>query len=364
MKFKSIGHFFGWILLGFNGIFAALMILCAYSPYISPTLFPVLACSGLAFPIFFIANILWLFFWVIFHRRYSLLSLVSMFICYGAIRAYVPINLFQEAPPENALKILSYNVMGYNKSEPHTKELPNKILAYLSTSNADIICLQEAMFNKWGSNHLSKEIIEKEMSDYPYYLHTAGNGNAWECFSKYPILSEKKINYSSKGNGSIAYEIKVGKDTILLINNHLESNKLTTEEKTAYRDMIIDPEKQKFKNTSLQLLKKIAEAASVRAPQADTIAKIIKNSHHKYIIACGDFNDSPISYVHHTIGENLNDAFINSGNGIGISFNKNGFYFRIDHILTSKNIKTYKCTVDKSIKTSDHYPIWSFIRLD
>ena len=31
---------------------------------------------------------------------------------------------------------------------------------------------------------------------------------------------------------------------------------------------------------------------------------------------------------------------------------------RVLIVLTSKNIQTYNCTVDKSIKVSDHYPIW------
>ena len=79
------------------------------------------------------------------------------------------------------------------------------------------------------------------------------------------------------------------------------------------------------------------------------------------IIVCGDFNDSPISYTHRVVGEGLNDAFVESGNGFGISYNQNHFYFRIDNILLSKNLKSYRCTVDNTIKSSDHYPIWCYV---
>ena len=51
----------------------------------------------------------------------------------------------------------------------------------------------------------------------------------------------------------------------------------------------------------------------------------------------------------------------NSGKGLGISYNQNKFYFRIDNILISPNLKAYNCTVDRSIKASDHYPIWCYI---
>ena len=37
-------------------------------------------------------------------------------------------------------------------------------------------------------------------------------------------------------------------------------------------------------------------------------------------------------------------------------------HFRIDHIMTSPNLEVYNCEVDRSIKASDHYPIWCYIR--
>ncbi|MEG2150049.1 MAG: endonuclease, partial [Bacteroidaceae bacterium] len=54
-------------------------------------------------------------------------------------------------------------------------------------------------------------------------------------------------------------------------------------------------------------------------------------------------------------------AFTQSGQGLGISYNQNKFYFKIDNILLSKNLKSYNCTVDNVIKDSDHYPIWCYI---
>ena len=110
------------------------------------------------------------------------------------------------------------------------------------------------------------------------------------------------------------------------------------------------------------LIRKLAEASAIRAPQADSIAQEIAASRYPYIIVCGDFNDTPISYAHRVIEKGLNDAFTKSGRGLGISYNQNKFYFRIDNILASKNLKPYNCTVDRSIKESDHYPIWCYLK--
>lgn len=41
------------------------------------------------------------------------------------------------------------------------------------------------------------------------------------------------------------------------------------------------------------LIRKLAEASAIRAPQADTIAHEITASPHPCIIVCGDFNDTP-----------------------------------------------------------------------
>lgn len=361
MILKSVGRFFGWILLGCNAVLVALMWTCAYSPYIDPVAHPVLACAGLAFPIFLVLNLLFLLFWLVFRRRYALLPLVAMVVCAGTIRSYIPVNAPVQEIPDDAIKILSYNVMGYDHDKPHKADDPNKILEYLLDSDADIICLQESMLSG-GSTLLNEGKVRKVMSDYPYYSHRQEDGNGWDCFSRYPILSADRVKYTSKNNGSMAYEILMGKDTLLLINNHFESNKLTADDKEAYRDMIKDPETEKVKAASRQLMGKVTEAASIRGPQADSVAAFLDRMPHKYVVVCGDFNDSPVSYVHRVIAERLTDAFIHSGRGLGISYNRNGFYFRIDHIFHSDNLESYNCTVDNTVKASDHYPIWCYLK--
>ena len=105
-----------------------------------------------------------------------------------------------------------------------------------------------------------------------------------------------------------------------------------------------DEETKKLKAVARLLIRKLAEASAIRAPQADSIAQEIAASRYPYIIVCGDFNDTPISYAHRVIEKGLNDAFTKSGRGLGISYNQNKFYFRIDNILASKNLKPYNCT--------------------
>lgn len=355
---KYIGRLLGWILLGINICMAVLLLICAYSSYINPVEHPVWSCAGLAFPAFLIANVLFFLFWLVVYRRYALLSLLTFFCCFGAIRTYMPVNLFGKEPPKDAIKILSYNTMAFEQGHPNLKDNPNSVLEYLRNSNADIICLQEYIL----SNRLTKKDVDYALRDYPYkhyYKLTGVNGVG--CYSRYPILSAHPVDYESRTNGSVAYTINVKGDTLLVVNNHLESNKLTEKDKAVYREMIKDPDKAKVSEGSRLLIGKLAEASTIRASQADSIAKLVAGFKGGGVIVCGDFNDSPLSYAHRVIGKELNDAFVQSGNGFGISYNQNHFYFRIDHILLSKNLESYQCTVDKTIKSSDHYPIWCFV---
>lgn len=359
---KHLGRLVAFLLLACNACLTGLLLFSAYSPHIQPVEHPIRSCTGLVFPVFWIFNLCFLVFWLVVQRyKSALLPLAGILFSFPQGRSYFPINFRTSELPEATCKVLSYNVMGF--AHDVKKDGKNPILTYLKQSEADILCLQEYR-TATSSRLLTQKDIERELSDYPYHrISFAGKGrnNRVACYSKFPILSARTIDYPSEHNGSVLYEVKWGNDTITLINNHLESNKLTKMDKDLYEDMLTDPEKEKVKSGVRLLVRKLAEASALRAPQADAVAREIAASPHRYIIVCGDFNDTPVSYAHCTIARGLDDAFTESGFGLGVSYNQNKFYFRIDNILVSKNLKAYNCTVDRSIKDSDHYPIWCFV---
>ena len=356
---RFIGQFLAWILLGVNSILALFLILTAYSPLLNPQAFPVLSCLGLAFPVFLLFNVLFLCFWLLVYRKYAFLSFLAMLCCWDAINTYMPVNMFGSEPPENAIKILSYNTRAFGEKASHTKEKPNEILDYLQQSDADIICLQECI---WGGK-LRKKDIDYAMKKYPYkhYCSLAGGLNGLGCYSRFPILSATPIKYKSSRNGSVAYRIKVKEDTLLVINNHLESFKIDNQDVETYQGVMDSPGDKKNSAGIRTLVKKLAEGTSIRSLQADTIAGLVDRFKGKGIIVCGDFNDSPLSYTHRVLSENLQDAFVQSGNGFGFSYVQHRLCFRIDHLLIGKDMQSYQCTVDNTMKGSDHYPIWCYV---
>lgn len=136
---------------------------------------------------------------------------------------------------------------------------------------------------------------------YPYVrVHTV-NGNSMACYSKYPVKLIENIDIESRNNASAAFSVKYKEHDIHVIVNHLESNKLDAHDKEVYTDMLKSPDENKVKSGSKHLFKKLADAMAIRGPQADVISEYIEQNYSPYMIVCGDFNDTPVSYVHNRI---------------------------------------------------------------
>lgn len=344
-KIGYIGRVMRLCLWGGNILVAAGFLFCAYSPYFSPTEHPVWACSGLLFPFFLLLNIAFLFVWLMAGRWFILLPLLTLWMGWSAVWTYCPVNKPEE-PQGKTLKLLTYNVFAFANGK-------DSILTYLQKSEADIICLQECVLDAQ---------VEKALSVYPYQKHTALAGESGiACFSRFPILSAERIPYESQNNGSMMYQLKVDADTLTLVNNHLESNKLNSEDKEIYNHLLKSPNQQNVEEGGKHLLHKLADAVKIRAVQADSVAAALSRVASSRILVCGDFNDSPISYAHRVIGTHLQDAYAEGGRGLGISYHRDHFYFRIDHIFAGSAFRVLQCKVDQSITASDHYPVWCVV---
>lgn len=329
------------------------LLFCAYSPFISPVTHPVWACAGLFFPFFVVANVFCLIYWLFLHRYWALLPLFFFVLSWNSIRTYIPFNREHKIVKEggNTIDIITYNLMYLYTTEKVGKKTVFPALEYVKGKKADIVFLQEFPMN-------NREAIEA-LKMYPYHVME----KSLACFSRYPIVSHQLVDYESVYNGSMLLKIKVESDTMLVVNNHLESNKLDRSDKEAYNQIISSPDNEKMKKDGKHLLNKLAEAVALRAPQADSVAKAVRTHRKNLTLVCGDFNDSPISYAHRVIGVGLRDAFVDAGNGPGFTYNRSRMYFRIDHIFVSHYFKVIACRVDDGIKASDHYPVWCRLQL-
>ena len=125
---KHFGKIVSYLILAINAFFVGMLILTAYSPYLHPKIHPLASCLGLTFPIFLAINICFVIFWLIINYRYTVLTIVGLLVCYQQIQTYIPINFTDKSIPENSIKLLSYNVMGFNNLEKKDEKKTNIIL--------------------------------------------------------------------------------------------------------------------------------------------------------------------------------------------------------------------------------------------
>jgi endonuclease/exonuclease/phosphatase (EEP) superfamily protein YafD len=133
----------------------------------------------------------------------------------------------------------------------------------------------------------------------------------------------------------------VGKDTLRLINNHLESYKLQSEDMSDVNKI-----EQKWRR-----------ATPLRNAQARVIRSEIEMSPYPVIVV-GDFNAVALSYAYWHISTDLHDAWNETHHfwEMGTTYNYKGFGVRIDYILCSDPLQPVSCEV-KETTGSDHKPV-------
>ncbi|MFC4675578.1 endonuclease/exonuclease/phosphatase family protein [Dysgonomonas termitidis] len=370
---KKIGRVIKYTVFATNIVAIILLLLSLLAWSVVPSKALLIAYLGLIFPILLFINIAYLILWTVFFRwKYAVIQLVVILACWQPISTCFPVHMETKEKdiPKNSIKVLTYNVRGFNWLTGN-KARNNPILDYVTQSNADIVCFQEFAVSTKKSNGsiISVQELNEIMKDYPYRSITelGKTGKAKKsyiygiaCYSKFPITESIKVPIQSTYNGSVIHKLEIDRRTVTLVVNHLESNRLTTEDKKLYKDFLKTRDRESFDEMASTLQDRLGAAYQIRESQVNLIRSFMDKQDAKATIVCGDFNDTPISYAYRTMKGDLVDSYANSGFGQGITYHENYFWVRIDFILHSRAFESYNCTVDK-VKYSDHYPVWTYL---
>ena len=351
-----------------------LMLICSsFAWTVSPKEHILFSYLGLFFPFILAINIAYLVFWLIsFRWKLLLVSVAVLIFCWKPIVTYFPFHLQDKKVPEGSIKLLTYNVRAFNGYMTGKNGEINPIFKYIRDSKADIVCIQEfiAMRNMDG-NVATKAEIKKILQHYPYQsvvgLAASNKFSLYglACYSKYPIVKTIQIPFSGYYyNGSAIFRIKINDKIISVVNNHLESNKITSEDKELYQRFYATKSSDMIESIAHNIKSRMGVAYRLRASQVDTIAMYLDQEKEQTdaMIVCGDFNDTPISYAYHTVKGNLLDSYAETGRGVGITYHENHFLFRIDYIFHDDNFEAFNTKVGK-IASSDHYPVMTYLKL-
>lgn len=353
-----------------TNIFAIILLFSSFLSWqVSPLKTNLFSYLGLGFGGILFINILYLFLWILFSKwKLAFISLLSLGLCYKPITTFFPVNIIKKKVPESSIKILTYNVQGFI-NERSKKAKNNPLLSYVAEIDADIVCMQEYMVSKTGQSIKTQRDINKILTQYKYKSVTPLKSSSKSltyglaCFSKYPIEKTTEIVFDSSYNGAAIYTININGSKYAVVNVHLESNSITAEDKKLYSDFIQNTDGTNLENVTTSIRNKLGRAYRIRTTQVKKIKSALQEMDVEGAIICGDFNDTPISYTYAQMKEGMTDSFVTSGFGPGISYNEDFFLFRIDNIMHSPNIKSYRAKIDR-VPYSDHYPLWAIIDLN
>ena len=227
-----------WGMLFTNIVVAIIMLLTLIGTVLSPDDFILPAYFTLTFPIFIALNLGFVFFWMLARKWFFLLSLSLLLFSANEVNNTLPIHFgkTKEIKANRPIHILTYNTKISGDLKKHTKRKPNKVIQYILDSNADIVCLQEFCVAE-KTEFITHADMIRIFKKYPYkHIEYKFKASNFTCgiatFSKYPIVRKHKIKYPSYYNISIYSDININGKIIRLINNHLESNRLTEIDKS------------------------------------------------------------------------------------------------------------------------------------
>ena len=356
-----------WIvqmMTGANVATVVVMLLVGFSDRIHPADHPLVSTLGMAFPILLVINMAFLLFWLIFKWTRAWIPVVGYVFSYVPISIYMPINA-STSHPDEALKLVSYNVCSFGGNYKYEQGF-EKVRDYLIDEKADIVCLQED--NDSWRRYCFKQFEERGLAynDTIVLCHDAMRFNCLGIHTRFPIIRRERIDYpTASNNGSAAWWLQVDGDTLIVVNNHFESCHLNQEDRAQYRQLLKgEIARDSVRAESQLLMVKLAEANAKRSEQIEAVCNYVDQYLGRYpVIACGDFNDNPISFSRHMMAKRLHDCFVETGRGIGLSYNQKAFSFRIDHIFCSSDITPYECFVDSKMDASDHYPMVCWLKI-
>jgi len=345
-------------LLILNIFVSTLIIISVISPYIPPSKIWVIAILGLAYRYFLIAGFVFILIWLIFRKNYAIISVALMLPSLFQLSEFIQFHKSRE-PDKSMFKFMTYNVWNLSRSNSINVNtyIMDSIFQFINNEEPDIVCLQEFALPR----HIKEDKINFPSASIhlPYYNYSkyskkSKRVDGLATFSRFPIFHrDTMISHENKTFAQIS-DIIVRNRILRIFNIQLTSNKLNTNDSLYIKDFKLDT--AIIKNKKKLLFFKIKKACISREKLINRVVARIKSSPYPVVLA-GDFNDTPVSYIHRVACAGRKDAFTESGFGFGNTyFGNKAPSYRIDYVIYDKMMKSINLKVHH-IELSDHYPV-------
>ncbi len=330
--------------------FALALIVAYLTPYFNPSTLGSLTIVGMFAPVLYLAVIAALLYWTI-RRRWIVAAALLVVLIAGAfdVSKFYRIEFkrrYQTEAGNRDLKMLTYNVHGFHNAHNKADAAPFAAMLAELPAMPDILCFQE--FNRTADDI---ERIDSLLGGYSMIETVEFSDIVLRTYSRYPIISSGRISGQSRGTSQWC-DILLRDDTLRIFNNHLHSMHLTADDSDdiAKGKIFFDDDKMR------SIVQRIQDNSSIRASHVDTLTQVIRSTRCTKIV-CGDFNDTPMSYVYRQMCRDMKDAFVEAGRGYGYTFLPMHRLLRIDYVMCSHDIDIKDYRIMDECTLSDHLPV-------
>lgn len=353
--------FFGKVMVLLLAVLAVIgliaMTLSVLCPYVNPNHFVWLAFFGLAFWEIFIFNVLIFILLLSMWSRKVWIAVLALAVAIPGIRKSYSFG--SRALTEDGFRVMSYNVHNFDHvdSEVDQETFANQVVNMVREQSPDVLCCQE--FSAFKKGMTRPQCIEEFAKNcgfsYVYYnLKRNYGGNV--IFSKYPVEKvTEESGFGQENTYGVMVSVDAGrKGTFYLANVHLLSYMITDNEING----LVRPSElhDSLDVLGMTVARKLKYAYVKRAEEIGTVLQAMPSVKGP-VIVCGDFNETPMSYVYRQMQKaGFIDTFTKVGHGIKPTYAGRLPLLRIDYIWANDKVRPLYFE-RKHFKASDHYPI-------
>lgn len=329
------------------GIVFAIMAVGGFSAsYFHPAQYMELQWMGLLLPMILFVNFLLSIYWIVRKRGWFFLPLSAILLNIPYLSAVYRSPFKKMETTGQALNVATYNIQ---RITGNLFETGGEIAEFMESHEIDLLCLQELPVVRDAAMKQFEELFDF----LPHHrIHSPARGNLHVAlFSRYPIVQSQQIDFPGESNHIAMWaDVVVGKDTIRVINNHLQTTNLNQHK------MKLGENVEQSVSQFSRLKEMLFENAVIRSDQADVISKFMDACPYPLIV-CGDFNDTPASYTYRKIKGDLADSFLTSGKGYGYTYRYLKKLYRIDYLFYSGSYFRATGYHSPNLAYSDHKPV-------
>lgn len=306
---------------------------------------------GLGYPALWVCHVIAIMVWFFVDKKWCLLSLLTLLVGFGSCNRIFTVSL-PDSREMSKLTIASFNT-NFSKpiafaNEADQARMEKDFESYLkSHGDIDVLCVQE---NGWRSEgHIINAMA------FPYKHHVEGMTVA--IYSKFPFAETGVVDFASTiANTCIWADLDINGNILRVYTTHLESNR-----HDGQVPKVIEQEAPEAMDNSalFGLVLHYQKFSAQRVGQAEKIIAHKRDCPHQVII-CGDINDTPQSNVYKILKDDLQDSFLEEGQGLGSTFGEKIPALRIDQIFVDEDLEVLDHEISRNI-FSDHYLIKSVV---